>query len=350
MKPRVALVPHTRAWSYDFTAQALVQHLSDRFEFSVFYSDQLDQVSYRNLDLIVDFWWRSGLDRRYGARVIKQVSSHRWARPKYGSLSAELLISEYLRRAGGVIVPSVRLVGELVGAPHLTLGPKGFHPETFGDEQNRRGDLAVGWAGNANATDKRLAIIAEAWRDLRVASTLTQGEMPGFYNSIDVITCASDAEGDPRPLIEGMACGCFPVTVDVGIVPELVQHGANGLIVERTPEAFKAALRWCRANLEFVREAGRRNAVEMARTRTWRQSSQAWGDVFEAAIARAPEWPVRPREERKARILAARKRRAKERAERDYEAARSVRSLDELELMGVAPDAPWPPGFETEIE
>lgn len=312
---RVALVPHTRDWSYDFTATALVQHLSDRFELSVFYGDTLDRLNYRDLDLIVDFWWRSATDRRFGPRVVKQVSTHRWGREKYGSLDVSALIAGHLYRCGGVLVPSQRLAAELADAPHLTIGPKGFHPETFGDAGTRRGDLVVGWAGNATAVDKRLDVIRAAAPDLRVASSLHYDEMPGWYNSIDVITCASDAEGDPRPLIEGMACGCFPVTVDVGIVPELVRHGDNGLIVERSPQAFAEALAWCAANVDHVREMGRRNAVEMLASRTWKQCAAAWGDAFAAAIERAPEWKVNAREERKARVLAARKKRAKARAE-----------------------------------
>jgi glycosyltransferase involved in cell wall biosynthesis len=309
---RVALVPYARSWSYDFTAKALEQHLPGRFE--IFYADELDRIDPVGTDLIVDFWWRGRLERRFGARVVKQVSSHRWRQEKYGSLDAPALIASHLRRAGAVLVPSVRLAAELASAPHVTLCPKGFHPETFGDFDQRRGDLVVGWAGSQNAIDKRLDVIRAAWRGLCIASDLPYSAMPGWYNAIDVITCASDAEGDPRPLIEGMACGAFPVVVDVGIVPELVRHGENGLVVERTPQAFADAFAWCRANLDYVRAAGRRNAVEMLATRTWAQVAPAWGAAFAGAIARAPEWRINDREERKARILTARKKRALARA------------------------------------
>jgi glycosyltransferase involved in cell wall biosynthesis len=315
---RIALVPHTRDWSYDFTAQALVRHLD--CEISVFYGDMLDDLNYRQLDLIVDFWWRGGLDRRFKQRVVKQVSSHRWARDKYGNLDARALIDGHLRKAGGVLVPSRRLAAELAAASPVVC-PKGFHPETFGDEGGRRGPLVIGWVGNAGAHDKRLDVLLDACPDLRAAGpgtpigTLSQSEMPAFYNSIDAIACASDAEGDPRPLIEGMACGCFPVTVDVGIVPELVRHGDNGLIVERTPQAFAAAFQWCRDNVEQVRAVGRRNAVEMLATRTWAHVAPVWGAAFAAAIDRAPEWDINDREERRARILVARKKRARQRLE-----------------------------------
>lgn len=320
---RVALVPHTRDWSYDFTAQALVQHLSDRFDFDVFYGDTLDRLAPRDFDLVVDFWWRGHLERRFKQRVVKQVSSHRWTRDKYGNLDAGALIDGHLRKAGGVVVPSQRLATELAAAPHVAICRKGFHPETFGNEDRRKGGCVVGWVGNAGAADKRLDVIRAACPEVRMIGPgtpigkLGQEFMPAAYNAIDVITCASEAEGDPRPLIEGMACGCFPVTVDVGIVPELVRHGDNGLIVERTPEAFAAALQWCRNNLDYVRAAGRRNAEEMRATRTWAKVAPAWGDAFAAAIDRAPAWDLlmNAREERKARIGVERKKRAKKRAE-----------------------------------
>lgn len=305
-----------RGWSYDFTAQALVRHLSDRFEISVFYNDTMEGFDCHEFDLLVDFWWRGRQCKRLGQRVVVQVSSHRWGRDKYGSQSVEDLIGNNLASAGAVFVPSRRLQDEI--APHfvrsVALCPKGFHPETFGDYSMKRGGLTVGWAGAASASDKNVAMLVEAWSKLYVADQcLTQEEMPDFYNSIDVIACASDAEGDPRTLIEGMACGGFPVTVDVGIVPELVRHGENGLIVERTPEAFAAAFEWCRDNVEQIREAGRRNAREMLATRTWARVAPAWGAAIEAAILRAPPWRTNERAERNAR---ARARLAKRRHER----------------------------------
>jgi glycosyltransferase involved in cell wall biosynthesis len=329
---RVALVPYVRDWSYDFTAQALVRHLSHRFDFSAFYSDDLDGLDPRNLDLIVDFGWYGRLDRRFKKRVLKQVSSHRWGRDKHGRLDVRALIDGHIRRCGGVLVPSARLAHELAEVPHVTICPKGFHPETFGNEARRTGECVIGWAGNARAPDKRVEVLREACRDLVMVGpgtptgTLDQSRMPDFYNSIDVITCASDAEGDPRPLIEGMACGCFPVVVDVGIVPELVRHGENGLIVERTPEAFAEAFAWCRANVGYVREQGAKNAEQMLSTRTWAMCAEKWGTAFDAAIDRAPEWPpFNGPEERRARIYVAKRKRARQRASDDALRAREDR-------------------------
>ncbi len=284
---RVGLVPYTRDWSYDLTAIALQQHLAERFELCIFYRDTLDKIRSSELDLVVDFWWKGTLHRRFPNRCAKQVSSHRWAKPRHGRYDAAGLAVAHLRRNVAIFVPSKRLEAELapVSKRPFALCPKGFHAETFGDAGDRRGDLAVGWAGNESAEDKNLALLVAAFPALRIAGgSLSQAEMPAFYNTLDVITCASDAEGDPRPLIEGMACGCFPITVDVGIAPELVRHGDNGMIVERSPAAFAEAFAWCRNNLDHVRAAGRRNAQQMLASRTWSQVSQLWGAAFELAI------------------------------------------------------------------
>lgn len=299
MRPRVLLSVGEQGWSYDFTAAALVEHLSTRFDFEIAYHPVHVHARAPHVDLVVDFWWRGGLEHHYGKRVLKQVSSHRWQQEKYGSLSAGDLARLHLSLSAGVVVPSVRLESTLSsvlsGAIPVSVAPKGFDPALFNCRARTTSDLRIGWAGAGRQADKRLEILREACPDLVECGPHTRGvelpyaQMGAWYQSLDVIACASDAEGDPRPLIEGMACGCFPVTVDVGIVPELVRHGDNGLIVERTPEAFRVAFAWCAANLDHVREAGRRNAEQMLATRTWSRVATAWGDAFATAIDRGSE-------------------------------------------------------------
>lgn len=292
--PRVWLVPYRRAWCYDITARALVRHLSHRFEFRLAYTDEImaGQIEEWPADAIVDMWWHGTMHHRVAPyRVIKQVSSHRWRQQRWGSLKPGRMLSLFAGGAGAVVVPSHRLFAELAtAADHsdLHIAAKGFDPRLFANHDVRNGcELTVGWAGASEAKDKNVDTLVEAFPDVRLADEcLTQDEMGDFYNGCDVVAIASSAEGDPRPLIEGMACGCFPVTTDVGIVPELVEHGVNGLIVGREPGAFELAFAWCAAHLETVRAAGRRNADMMARTRTWAHVAPMWGDVIESVVTR----------------------------------------------------------------
>ena len=109
--------------------------------------------------------------------------------------------------------------------------------------------------------------------------------MVDFYNSIDVFAIASTAEGEPRTLLEAMACGCFPVATNVGIVPELVKNSYNGLIVKREIKDFENAFIWCEQNLEIVRRAGRKNAQIISEERSWQEMAQNYGKFFHHALS-----------------------------------------------------------------
>jgi hypothetical protein len=116
--------------------------------------------------------------------------------------------------------------------------------------------------------------------------------MAEFYNQVDVLVSCSRHEGEPLTLIEAMACGCFPVCADIGIVPELIRDGENGLIVrDPGPEGFRAAFAWCAANLPQVRAAGRRNADEVGRSRAWSARAPDFAAVFTDTLRHA----TRPR-------------------------------------------------------
>jgi hypothetical protein len=128
-------------------------------------------------------------------------------------------------------------------------------------------------------------ILVPACRDrfklLTAGGTLSHVRMNSFYNKLDVLAICSRHEGQPLPLIESMAAGCFPVCTDVGIVQELVEHGINGYVVsERTSDAFAKAFAWCEANLDKVRKAGKENARLMHRERNWDVCAQYFKRVF----------------------------------------------------------------------
>jgi hypothetical protein len=283
---RVLLVPYTRDWSYDVVAKSVARHLGD--EARVCY-DAEEARADRWADVILDMWWRGELHRTHGRRVVKQVASHRWAVRVVNRWTPRSLLE--LRSSGILAVPSLRLhriFTAVAKEPRdVFMAPKGFDPELFSDAGARRGELTFGWAGNASHKDKRLDILRAAEPAIRIADRdRPHDAMPAFYNGLDVFALPSDAEGDPKVLIEAMACGCFPVACDVGIVPELVRHRHNGLIVARSAAAFREAFAWCRANASTVREAGAENARTMRETRTWEHVAPAWRDMFES-VSRA---------------------------------------------------------------
>ena len=116
---------------------------------------------------------------------------------------------------------------------------------------------------------------------LDLANDLKHEELCEFYNNHDVYVVSSKNEADPLPLIESMACGCFPVSSYVGIAPELIRHKENGYLVKnRTVEEFKEAFLWCKENIEFIRKQEKKNAEEIFERRRWEIMAENYRQMF----------------------------------------------------------------------
>jgi glycosyltransferase involved in cell wall biosynthesis len=69
-------------------------------------------------------------------------------------------------------------------------------------------------------------------------------DVPALLDALDVAVLSSDYEGSPLSVMEYMAAGKPVVSTRVGGVPELVQDGVHGLLVEpRDPDALARAIR-----------------------------------------------------------------------------------------------------------
>lgn len=293
-KPRVLILADVPGWAYDINARGLREVLSAEFDIDIAYLHHGAQPDLRpdyydiyHVCCWIDPVGEYGIEKE---RFVKEVSSHRWEEPRYGSLSPRQFCMKYLSDSATITATSRRLQSLIQPIRPCLLVPNGVGAAFSPPAARHDGAIILGWAGNADDSCKGLKdiLIPATYRlaDFRIApGNVDHDGMADFYRDIDVICVASDREGEPLPLLEGMACGCFPVCTDVGIVPELVRNGENGLIVERTPEAFRRAFVWCLENADRVREAGRKNAALIRRTRTWDKVSGAWRRAWAAALS-----------------------------------------------------------------
>jgi glycosyltransferase involved in cell wall biosynthesis len=93
-----------------------------------------------------------------------------------------------------------------------------------------------------------------------------------WYQAASVFVLASSREGWPNVLNEALACGTPVVATKVGGVPEIIRHGTNGLLMERSPEAIADAIQ---AALSYEWD---RRALAAAAART------SWTDVAERLV------------------------------------------------------------------
>jgi len=294
-KPRVLMLVDKRGWAYDTAAQAISKRLADEFDFRIQYVREEPDLNAWPFDLIYVFFWGETYHQKFvsdPSRVIKEISSHRWANEQqYGMLTAQQAAQRYLADAGTLTATSHRLRELFAPYREVHWCPNGFEPASFQAPDQRVGPLRIGWAGNENDPCKGLKdilgpAVGEDFQLVVAGGDLGPGQMEQVYRQIDVLCVASTAEGEPLTLVEGMASGCFPVSVDVGIVPELVEHGRNGLVVNRSSAAFQSAFQWCRLNIDQVRRAGQENARAMLATRRWDDVSIHWRRALRSAYRR----------------------------------------------------------------
>ena len=296
-KPRVLILVDRPGWAYDISAQALRKSLSNDFSIEIAYVADKPDLHAFAFDIIHVCWWGEMFHLDFVQekhRIVKEVSSHRWQeQSQYGPISPEQFCTSYLADAGVVTATSKRLQHLVETVRPCLLTPNGF-TENIKIRAAATGELAIGWAGNISDPCKGLDDIllpaSEGVCTLQIASgNIPASEMSQFYSTIDVLCIASSYEGEPLTLLEAMAAGCFPVATDVGIVPELVTNGKNGLIVKRTPEAFRTALQWCLEQPDHVRAMGQENGETIQRVRNWEKVKGAWRRAWVHALALCEE-------------------------------------------------------------
>ncbi len=114
------------------------------------------------------------------------------------------------------------------------------------------------WVGNSlGVANKGVEIIREACRRTAVpllaldanANNHEQSELwsheairDGIYGQAAFFICASEFEGTPNPALEAMACGLPVISTRVGNMPEVIEHGRNGYLIERSVDSLVEAI------------------------------------------------------------------------------------------------------------
>lgn len=291
-KPRILLIADIPQWAFHTLANAIREHSSDRYDFDILFGSELagfDDAQYDLIHVLFETETRHLPFLRGNARVLKSVYSHYWQEE---GLSPMDFYSAHLREAHAVSVPNALLLSALQDLPvPVFLCPEGLDTSFFTPPHHpRSGPVVAGWAGNPDRPIKRIELLKEAC-DGVCELRLTDGrhspqDMVDFYRTIDVIACSSKAEGSPRPLMEGMACGCFPVSFDVGIAAQLIDHGRNGLLVrDESVAGMRAAIAWCVTHADTIRTLGPVNAEIIRATRDWRSTSPAQARVYDFLLS-----------------------------------------------------------------
>jgi glycosyltransferase involved in cell wall biosynthesis len=307
MKPRILVLVDVPGWALDRTADNVIRRLSHRYRFiKVFNRDAEAALDRANFDLVYPCYWRqfqdAGIERAVPRPAVTGVRSHfKWDGGR--GLPPSSTTIETLRRFDAVNVPS-RILYDIFRNRHPAVfyTPHGVDETIF--RPGRRvpsaaGSLVLGWAGSLdNHPGKRgiddfllPALEGLSGVELRLAAresvVRTQVEMVAFYQGLDAYICTSRTEGGPHPLLEAAACGVPLVSTPVGLAPQLIQDGDNGLLIERDSNAIRCAVKALRDQRDFRINMGCRARVTVERGWTWDMQAPAYIDFFEHGLAQA---------------------------------------------------------------
>ena len=134
----------------------------------------------------------------------------------------------------------------------IILNPRGFRPYVRNDMFFKAIPLVLEKHPNAKFVCTGMAGEDEAIRrirELRVEKSvellglIPSNQMADVYHRAQILVSPSIHDGTPNTLLEGMACGCFPVAGDLESIREWITPNENGLLFDSNdPQSIASAL------------------------------------------------------------------------------------------------------------
>lgn len=121
----------------------------------------------------------------------------------------------------------------------IILNPRGFRPYVRNDmffkaiplvlaKHPNAKFICTGMAGEEQAIRRIRELDAE--NSVELLGLLSQNEIASTYRRAQILVSPSIHDGTPNTLLEGMACGCFPVAGDLESIREWITPNENGLL------------------------------------------------------------------------------------------------------------------------
>jgi glycosyltransferase involved in cell wall biosynthesis len=154
-------------------------------------------------------------------------------------------INEFCSNADALVCGSTQITEF-----YSKLSPSVFYANGIIDDQlfkrktiNKKSSFTIGWTGNPRRdfkgyyshVVKAVDILKEKYPDIELKSRFTgpMETLPNFYEDVDLVLIASDADAGPSMFGEAALMGVPSVSTNIGWPSQVIQDGINGFIVPK---------------------------------------------------------------------------------------------------------------------
>lgn len=125
--------------------------------------------------------------------------------------------------------------------------------------------------------------------EVRFLGSLDRAGVAQRYREADLFTLPSSAEAFGNVFAEALASGLPIVGSTVGGIPELVEHGTNGLLIPPgDPQALAQAIRYLADDPELRAQMSSRNRAKAEANLEWAQVTKRYLSIYEGVLHQLP--------------------------------------------------------------
>ncbi len=297
---KVLLIADRPGWAYDILAQSIQSHsLSHDIEIEYIINIRRDPSSFdlTEYDVTFFFLWFDAM--RYGPsmkgfefnKTCVGVHSHSWIKRGMTVEQTSDICNQFA--ATGYIS---RKIDAVLNLDNGFFTPNGVDRELFKPSPlPPLSEINFMWVGNPSSAHHGHnkgyhSIVEPTCLELGVklltatpTNPIPRNEMGDFFAQNHVLICTSEHEGGPMPILESLASSRPVISTNVGIVPELVEHEVDGLIIERTRSSLKNAINMVRENPDMLVKM-HQNLLDKEFPRYNEVMAESYCEMFESII------------------------------------------------------------------
>ena len=300
-KPRLAILVDQEGWAFHDQALQKSNIISDEWETEIFFLNDKPVIDPRAFDILYNFnHTPSHYDGLFHRRLIKGLYSHY----HHTANIPWQYVYRMVRHASALVVANRQQAEETSPFFSNTFElPDSVDTNVFFMQQQRTGkDIVAGWSGNPDRklAGKRVKRFYEVVMPAAKASgieiitgrNLGRAELCRMYNSTDLVLIASRSEGNPICFFEAGACGRTVIATAVGVIPQIVEEGIDGFLIDpdltdrETIRLMTGRLLWCKAHPEETRMMGMRLRDKILNERNSRVAGEAFRTLINKVMYR----------------------------------------------------------------